>query len=192
MQIDRRQAPVPSHRDGGIGQRCREWADDVPIHHLLRLEHHDHLAASPPERGLQGIPGCERLHATDDFVGRRLHDSCASAHDHDLGMGRQVFCKRAQGCVRGAVVVDDDDDRRWRRCGLIEQGRHGVDRAVERVPVLDHIGWAGRSQPELGAGVDHAPAGRLDARLEFVGGAPFSRRARDGSFLGQLDDVLGC
>jgi len=193
MQIDRVQALDPGHGHSGCVQGIDERADDVALRYLLWVDDHDDRAGGASQCSLERVARAEGFDGTDDLVSGSLdRDVTLGPHHHDLRAGRTVRGKALECCVgRGAAGFRDHDDRGRHQGGFLQPRRHRLDRTVERVAVQDHVGRPRRGQFEGGPEVDDAPAGSLDARLEFVGRVPVVGGTRGGTLLRERDELPG-
>ena len=192
MQIDRSQSLDPGHGDGGVVEGIDEWADDVAGGYLPWVEDHDDRAGGAPQCGLERVARAEGLDGADGLVGRPRDRDVPPGHHHDLRAIGAVRGETTERCVRrGATRLRDHHDRGGFQGRLLQPRRYRIDRAVERLVREDDVGRPRRGQLEGGPGVDDAPTGGLDARLELVGCGPVMVGTRGGALLGEGDELLG-
>ena len=191
MQVRGVQAFGCRDRDRGVRQRVAQWRDDVAVRYAPRLEHDDDLTGRAAQPGVQRFPGTEDGGGADELVGGPDVDDLRSGHHHDLGVcGPHAREDLQRGAWRRAAVGDHDHGGR-RRGGLVKARGDRPCGAVEGAFAIADVSRTGRLQVVAGAEVDDLPAGRLDARLELIGGAIVTLDAGLGALVRERDDVVG-
>jgi hypothetical protein len=190
VEIVRDQAFRGRDGHGRVCQRLDEWREDITRRDRIRLQHDHHLAGRPAQGGLEGIASSERQGRPDGVIERTFGRRVRAMDDDHLCKARRRRGDRFEAArgIRRFVQHDDDADLGRRR--LLQTGWHRFDRAVERSLACDDVGWTSWLELVGHAEVDDLPAGRLDARLELVGGAVVPLGAGSRPLVRQRDDLV--
>ena len=190
MEIVRDQALRGRDGHGRVCQRLDEWREDITRRDRFRLQHDHHGTGRPAQGGLEGIAGSEGQGHPDSVIERTFGHRVRAMDDDHLRDARRRRGDRFEAARGIRRLVQDDDDAGLGHRLLVQAGWHRLDRAVERSFAFDDVGRPSRLELVGHAEVDDLPAGRLDARLELVGGAVVPPGAGSRPLVRQRDDLV--